>query len=75
MPLSVHNSEAFAKHIERCVSTKHMSYMEAIIAFCERRQLEPESIVPFLTDKIKDALAFEAQRLHLMPKMSSLPLD
>jgi hypothetical protein len=75
MPLSVHTSEAFAKHIERSVTVKQMSYMEAVIEFCEERQLEPEAIVPFLNDKIKNALAHEGQRLHLLPKMSSLPLD
>lgn len=75
MAFTAQSSEKFAKHIEQRVATTGMSYMEAILEFCARHECEPESVVTLLTDKIKQALAHEAQALHLIPKMSELPLD
>lgn len=75
MPLKLHNSEAFAKYVEQRVTDTGGTYMDAILEFCAKREIEPEAIVPFLNDKIKNALAKEGQRLHLLPKSSELPLD
>jgi hypothetical protein len=75
MSLSVSNSEAFALYIEHAVRTRKVSYMEAVVEFCEKRDLEPETIVPFLSDKIKHAIAAEAQRLHLLHKSAELPFE
>jgi len=73
MSFSPSNSETFAKHIEQCVHEKHMSYLDAIIFFCEERHLEPEAIVPYLNDKIKTEIAREAQSIHLLKKRNELP--
>lgn len=72
MALTLHNSEAFAKHIERIVSTKHTSYMDAILTFCTERAIEPETIAPYLGAKIKEQLAIEGRALHLLPQTESL---
>lgn len=73
MPFTPSNSEAFAKHIEQCVREKRMTYLDAIMNFCEERHLEPEAIVPYLNDKIKTELAREAQSIHLLKKRNELP--
>ena len=75
MALNIHNAEAFAKHIEKVVENSGMSYMDAILDFCERRQLDPEAVVPFISDKIKRALAREGRALHLLPKRGTLPIE
>jgi len=74
MSLKIHNSEAFAGHIEHLVATRHLSYLDAILLFCEKRGIEPDAIAPFINDKIKTALSQEGQRLHLLPRMNALPL-
>jgi hypothetical protein len=70
MPLTIHNADAFAAHIERVVATHGVSYMDAILHFCESRQLEPDAIAPFISDKIKRALGREGRDLHLLPQLS-----
>jgi hypothetical protein len=55
-----------------------MRYMDALVTFCEDRQLEPEAIVPFISDKIRTNLQREGIALHLLSKSSNtaiLPLD
>jgi hypothetical protein len=76
MAHSVIEPEVFAAQIERLVS-KGMSYLEAVVAFCDDRQIEPEQIAPFISDKIKTNLQQEGVALHLLPKSSNtavLPL-
>lgn len=75
MPLSTSSAEKFAQHIEKLVQLHGHSYMEAVVEFCEERELEPESIVPYLSDKIKRAIAVEAMGLHLLSKSAELPFD
>lgn len=75
MPLSVQNSEKFAKYIEHVVRTQNATYLEAIIQFCAARNIEPEAVAPYISDKMKNALAREGARLHLLPKTNELPLD
>jgi hypothetical protein len=72
MALNVHNAEVFAKHIELLVKTLHISYMDAIIRFCDERQIEPESVAPFISAKMKDCIAQEGRALHLLPKIDTL---
>lgn len=76
MPVVINNPEAFAKYIERVVQNSGMTYMEAVIDFCETRQIDTDQIAPFISDKIKRALQREGQALHLLPKdTAELPLD
>ena len=57
------------------VRTHKMRYMDAIIHFCDTRHLEPESIVPYLSTKMKTAIQREGQDLHLLRKRRELPFD
>jgi hypothetical protein len=74
MSFSAQTSEKFARHIEARVLQANIGYMEAVLEFCEQRQLEPEAILPLMNDKIKTAIGAEAQRLNLIPKSNQLPL-
>jgi Phage late-transcription coactivator len=75
MSLSANNSESFAKHIERMVHDQKMTYIEAVLDFCEKRRLEPEAVVPYLSTKMKTAMAKEGVDLHLLHPRRELPLD
>ena len=74
MSLTINSPEAFAKYIEDQVQGKGMSYMDAILDFCAARELEPEAIVPFISEKMKMALKHEGQSLHLLRKTNELPI-
>ncbi len=75
MALTVSSGETFAIHIEHAVAARKLGYMEAVVEYCNERDLEPETIVPFLSDKIKHAIAVEAHRLHLLHPSAELPFD
>jgi Phage late-transcription coactivator len=70
--LRAQNAELFAQHIETTVTTLGISYMDAILKFCSDRELEPEAVAPYISAKMKDSIAHEARRLHLLPQTTSL---
>ena len=75
MAFNTQSSEGFAKHVEHSVRVLKMTYIDAVLDFCQERQLEPETIVPFLTTKIKTAIQQDAQKLHLIRPRRELPFD
>ena len=75
MALSVHNAEVFAKHIDQSVNTLHISYIDAIIKFCDDHQVEPEAVAPFISPKMKDQIATEARAVHLLRSKNSNLFD
>jgi hypothetical protein len=66
-------SEQLTLHIQNLVAEKRLSYIDAIIYYCESRQLDVDAVVPLIGDKIKYGLTQDAQRLHLIPKNNELP--
>lgn len=51
------------------------SCMEAILHWCEKNQIEMESIVPFIKKdtSLKSRLVADADSLHMMKKTTKLP--
>ena len=68
------SAEKIAQVIERLVVAKRMSYLDAVIYYCEQKNYEPELIADKLGDKIRGERATEAQRLHFIPKFNQLPI-
>lgn len=66
MALEVKDSEVVALAVERLVRAKRISYLEAVVLYCEQNELEVESIAPYLSEKIKSKIGTEASRLHLV---------
>ncbi|MAD23568.1 MAG: hypothetical protein CMO44_05275 [Verrucomicrobiales bacterium] len=70
------NSKEFSLIIEDLVK-KHrdMSYMDAIIHYCEENNVEVESAAKMLTKQIKEKIQFQSQKLNLIkgPKPGVLP--
>ena len=74
---SIIGIENFCKEVEETVrNQREKSYMDGILAVCEKHGIEPESVAKSLTKPIKERLKAEAQRKNLIRSKSSgrLPL-
>ena len=74
---SIIGIENFCKEVEETVrNQREKSYMDAILAVCEKHGIEHESVAKSLTKPIKERLKAEAQRKNLIRSKSSgrLPL-
>ena len=56
-------------------SDLRVSYMDAIVWYCEKHELEIETAAKMINTKIKETIAMEASKLNLMKeKINSLPI-
>ena len=64
----------FSLKIEDLVETKGIPYMEAIVLYCEKHELEIEVAAKLLSEIIRSKLRIEAEDLHFLPKSNTTKL-
>tara|TARA_R100000008_G_scaffold57999_1_gene35931 strand:+ start:985 stop:1254 length:270 start_codon:yes stop_codon:yes gene_type:complete len=72
-----YSAKKFTEEIEKIVlENKDMKYVDAIVFFCEKNNLDVESVPKLLTKPLKERLKCEAMELNLLKKTShaKLPL-
>lgn len=74
MGLEVLTSQKFSGMIEGIVKDKRISYMDAVVWYCEEEDMEIEVAAKLLNAVIKSKLEVEAQNLNFLPKTSRLPI-
>ena len=51
----------FALLIENIVKDKKVSYMEAVVLYCEENGIDPSNVKPLVNKHLKEKIAYEAQ--------------
>jgi len=64
----------FATSIEQIVIDKKLTYIDAIVYFCQENHLEPESVKGLVTPPLKEKIKAEAVGLRFL-KESHAKLD
>ena len=62
------------ENIESLVQKTKMSYIDAVMYYCEENKLEPETAGKMIGGKLKQNIQDEAENLHLIQRTSKLPL-
>ena len=63
MPVMNVSSEQLTKELQSIVASHRLSFLDAVLYYCEQRNIEPEDIALKLGDRIKSELAREARHL------------
>ena len=61
--------------IERMVSTRNMTYMDAVLELCEDEGVDVHLISKHLSKPIIENIEREARDVNLLPKKKSLPFS
>ena len=72
--IRMNNSIAFMENIEKLVQKTRMTYIDAVLHYCEENKLEPETAGQLVGGKLKAQIQEEAEDLHLIQKTSKLPI-
>ena len=68
-------AKRFTEAIENiAVENKGMSYVDAIVHFCEKNNLDVESVPKLITKPLKEKLKGEAMELNLLKRTSHAKL-
>jgi hypothetical protein len=72
--IDIMTSQKFSLIIEDTVIQKRLSYMDAIVWWCEQNEMEIETAAKLLNGVIKEKIKVEAQDLNYLEKSARLPI-
>jgi len=61
-------------YIEENVKAKKITYMDAIIDYCDRMDIDIESIGPLVNISLKEKIQLEAEQANLLKPKGHLPI-
>lgn len=64
----------FSQDVEKIAIDYSMNYIDAIIHYCEKNEIELESVPKLISKPLKDKLKYDAQKLNYMKKTSRAKL-
>jgi hypothetical protein len=64
----------FSSEVETLVSSDSMSYIDAIIHYCDINDIELETVPKLISKPLKEKLKHEAQQLNFIKKTSRAKL-
>ena len=70
------NSKKFALTIESMVKEKRISYMDAVVWYCEQNGLDTSQVSSLISKSLKEKIQVEAVNLNMLkiPKCGVLPV-
>tara|TARA_R110002126_G_scaffold265389_1_gene408559 strand:- start:123 stop:332 length:210 start_codon:yes stop_codon:yes gene_type:complete len=68
------NSKEFYQTIEGVVKEKKISYMDAVVWYCNENDIDTATVGPLVSKNLKDKISIEAQTLNWLPKTGKLPI-
>ena len=74
MPLQTQTSAEFYTKIVKLVEDTKLSYMDAVMHYCDLNNMEPETAAQLVNTKLKAQIREEAEVLNFLPKTAKLPL-
>ena len=64
----------FSIEIEEIVYMKDVSYMDAVMIYCENTGLEIETASKLISTSLKSKIQIEAENLNFLPKSNTIKL-
>ena len=68
------NSKKFGLIIEEIVKTKKISYMDAVIKYCDENEIDTSTVGNLINKSLKEKIQIEAENLNLIHKSSTAVL-
>lgn len=63
---------SFSLHIEKLALERRLSYMDAVLKYCEENYLEPDDIKHLINKTLKDKIEQDMMESNLLPKKATL---
>lgn len=60
----------FSQEVEKVAFENNMNYIDAIVFYCEKNEIEIETVPKLISKPLKEKLKFDAQKLNYMKKTS-----
>ena len=72
--MSVNTSKSFSMMIENLVKDKNITHMEAVLDYCHRQGIEPDTVSSLISKGLKQKIEADARELNFLPRQAQLPI-
>ena len=63
-----------SQEVEKVAFENEMNYIDAIVFYCEKNEIEIESVPKLISKPLKEKLKYDAQKLNFMKRTSRAKL-
>jgi cell division ATPase FtsA len=66
------SANEFSLHIESIAKDSDITYIDAILEYCEKNEIDPKEISALINQSLKEKLEMEYEALNYLPKKARL---
>ena len=70
----LNTSKTFSINIENLAKEKNITHMEAVLDYCKRNDLEPDTVGNLISKSLKEKIEANARDLNFLPRQAQLPV-
>ena len=67
-------SKTFSLQIENIVQEKNLTHMEAVLLYCSKEGIEPDTVNTLISKALKEKIEANARELNFLPRQAQLPI-
>jgi len=72
--MSLNTPKTFTLEIERIVREKEITHMDAVLWYCQKEGIEPETVGSLISKGLKEKIEANARELNFLPRTAQLPV-
>ena len=66
--------KTFTLEIENIVKNKEIAHMEAVLWYCDKEGIEPDTVNTLISKGLKEKIEANARELNFLPRQAQLPI-
>mgnify|MGYP006250780789 FL=1 len=70
----LNTSKSFTIEIENIAKGKQITHMEAVLWYCKKEGIEPDSVSYLISKGLKEKIEANARELNFLPRQAQLPI-
>ena len=72
--MTLKTSKSFTTAIENIAKEKQITHMEAVLWYCNKEGLVPDTVSSLISKGLKEKIEANARDLNFLPKQAQLPI-
>ena len=72
--MALNTSKTFSMEIERIALEKKITHLDAVLDYCHRQEIEPDTVGNLISKGLKEKIEANARDLNFLPKQAQLPI-
>ena len=65
--MALNTAKTFSMEIEKIANEKNITHMEAVLDYCHRQEIEPDTVGRLISKSLKEKIEANARELELSP--------